>query len=208
MSLNIDTFKGAVSAGGGFAKTNLFVVQLPVNIPGAPPINSNTLNLICKGAQMPGRQILSSERTIGMKSIKTAYGFLTDDVSLTFHVMNDFKVKEYFEAWQQNVVNTTTQELNYFNEYTRDVDIKQLSKRSSSFQKLASGLVLADAIFELFGGDLLSDSQVAGLLNQTVHGVRLQSAYPTTLNGYELNNELDGMVELNVQLSFKNWRQL
>ena len=26
MSLNIDTFKGAVSAGGGFAKTNLFVV--------------------------------------------------------------------------------------------------------------------------------------------------------------------------------------
>ena len=114
MSLNIDAFKGAVSAGGGFAKTNLFVVQLPTNIPGAPSINSNTLNLICKGAQMPGRQILSSERTIGMKSIKTAYGFLTDDVSLTFHVMNDFKVKEYFEACQQNVVNTTTQELNYF----------------------------------------------------------------------------------------------
>ena len=208
MSLNIDTFKGAVSAGGGFAKTNLFVVQLPTNIPGAPVINSNTLNLVCKGAQMPGRQILTSERIIGMKSIKTAYGFLTDDVSLTFHVMNDFKIKEYFEAWQQSVVNTTTQELNYFNEYTRNVEIRQLSKRSSSFQKLASGLVLADAIFELVGSDLLSDNQVAGLLNQTVHGVRLQNAYPTTLNGYELNNELDGMVELNVQLSFKNWRQL
>ena len=122
--------------------------------------------------------------------------------------MNDFKIKEYFEAWQQSVVNTTTQELNYFNEYTRNVEIRQLSKRSSSFQKLATGLVLADAIFELFGSDLLSDNQVAGLLNQTVHGVRLQNAYPTTLNGYELNNELDGMVELNVQLSFKNWRQL
>ena len=157
---------------------------------------------------MPGRQILTSDRIIGMKAIKTAYGFLHDDVSMTFHVMNDFKIKEYFEAWQQSVVNTTTQELNYFNEYTRNVEIRQLSKRSNAFQKLANGLILADAIFELFGSDLLSDSQVAGLANQTVHTVRLQNAYPTTLNGYELTNDLDGMVELNVQLSFKNWRQL
>lgn len=208
MSLNIDTFKGAVSAGKGFAKSNLFVVQLPTNIPGAPVINSNTLNLVCKNIQMPGRQILTSDRIIGMKAIKTAYGFLHDDVSMTFHVMNDFKIKEYFEAWQQSVVNTTTQELNYFNEYTRNVEIRQLSKRSNAFQKLANGLILADAIFELFGSDLLSDSQVAGLANQTVHTVRLQNAYPTTLNGYELTNDLDGMVELNVQLSFKNWRQL
>ncbi len=208
MSLNIDTFKGAVSAGRGFAKSNLFVVQLPTNIPGGPVINSNTLNLVCKNIQMPGRQILTSDRIIGMKAIKTAYGFLHDDVSMTFHVMNDFKIKEYFEAWQQLVVNTNTQELNYFNEYTRNVEIRQLSKRSNAFQKLANGLILADAIFELFGSDLLSDSQVAGLANQTVHAVRLQNAYPTTLNGYELTNDLDGMVELNVQLSFKNWRQL
>ena len=115
MSLDIDNFKGAVSAGGGIARSNIWMVQLPTNIPRAPTINSNTINLICKNVTMPGRQIVTADRMIGMKPFKTAYGYLTDDVSMTFQVLNDNKIRDYFYAWSELVVNTQTKELNYFN---------------------------------------------------------------------------------------------
>ena len=98
MSLNIDEFKSAISSGGGLAKSNLFLVSLPTNIPGQPIISSRTLNLICKDVVLPGRQITTNERVVGMKPVKHAYGYLEDDVSMTFHVLNDYKIKTYFEA--------------------------------------------------------------------------------------------------------------
>lgn len=208
MSLDIDNFKGAVSAGGGIARSNIWMVQLPTNIPRAPTINSNTLNLICKNVTMPGRQIVTADRAIGMKPFKTAYGYLTDDVSMTFQVLNDNKVRDYFYAWAELVVNTTTKELNYFNEYTRDVKIFTVKKRSTTATKVANALVIADVIVELLGGDLLTNSQVSALMTNSTGAVRLENAFPTTLNGFELNNDADGLIELNVQLSFKDWRNI
>lgn len=208
MSLDIDNFKGAVSAGGGIARSNIWMVQLPTNIPRAPNLNSNTMNLICKNVTMPGRQIVTSDRMIGMKPFKTAYGYLHDDVSMTFQVLNDNKIRDYFYAWSELVVNTETKELNYFNEYTRDVKIFTIKKRSTTATKIANALVIADVIVELLGGDLLTNSQVSALMTNASSGVRLQNAFPTTLNGFELNNDADGLIELNVQLSFKDWRNI
>ena len=38
-----------------------------------------------------------------------------------------------------------------------------------------------------------------------VYGCTLLEAYPTTMNTIQLNNEQDGLVEINVQLSYTNW---
>src|SRR6056300_370708 len=107
MAASIEDFKGVVAAKGGIARSNLFLVTLP-SLPGA---TTRELNILCKDLQLPGRQIMTQERQIGMKTIKTPYGFAVDDVSMTFHVMNDWGVKTYFEVWQALAVNPLTYEV-------------------------------------------------------------------------------------------------
>ena len=39
-----------------------------------------------------------------------------------------------------------------------------------------------------------------------VYECTLIDAFPTTMNSIQLNNELDGLVELNITFSYTNWR--
>ena len=109
MPLSIDDLKGALRSGP--ARSNMFQVIMPA-LPGLVG-NTSELNLLCRDVQLPGRQVLTNERTIGMKQIKQAYGYAQDDVSMTFLVTNDYGVKTYFEHWQELAANTPTKELNY-----------------------------------------------------------------------------------------------
>ena len=88
---SIDDFKSEVGKAGGFAINNLFRVFLP-------PLkgDSRTMDVLCKAASLPGRQIQSQEHVIGLVNRKLANGYIVEDVSLTFYCMNDMKVKNYF----------------------------------------------------------------------------------------------------------------
>ena len=108
MPVSVDDLKSAVRSGP--ARANMFQVVMPT-LPGLVG-NTSELNLLCRDIQLPGRQVLSNERTIGMKQVKVAYGYAQDDISMTFLVTNDYGVKRYFEHWQELAANTLTKELN------------------------------------------------------------------------------------------------
>ena len=99
------------------------------------------------------------------------YGFLHDDVSLTFNVTNDYALKLYFEAWQARIINPVTYELSYKSNYAKNVNIHQLDHNEN-----------------------------------VIYTCKLLEAYPTTMNAIQLSDEQNGLVEINVQLSFKDWR--
>lgn len=209
MTLRIDDFKSQVGKGGGFAMGNLYKIFLP-------PIKGDAreMNLLCKAASLPGRQLVSMEKQIGLQTSKVAYGYAVDDVTLTFHCLNDMKVREYFETWQNLAVNNETYEVGYYNEYTHPVIIQHI-KKGTSFPikkkklfdsgKLPSSIAnrlprlgpldLAQGEFDLnavFGDDI-------------TYTLLLDKAYPTTLNAIELSD--DGqLLEVTVQLSYKNWK--
>ena len=121
--------------------------------------------------------------------------FVSDDISMTFYVMNDYTIREYFEEWQNRVVNQNTFEIGYNNEYTRDVTIAQLKR----------GTALELPIDKFFGLNVDIDTRSA---DSKVYECKLLGAYPTTMNQIELNNELDGLVQLNIQLSYRNWKKI
>ena len=123
MTLKIDDFKSQVGKGGGIAMGNLYKIFLP-------PINGDAreMNLLCKATSLPGRQILSTEKQMGLTVSKIAYGYANEDVTLTFHCLNDMKIKEYFETWQNLAVNQENQEIGYFNEYTHPIIIQAYKK--------------------------------------------------------------------------------
>ena len=71
MTASIDTIKATISAGGGIAKANNFLVELP-NFG-----STRTMNILCSGVNMPGQQITTVDRRIGMEFEKIAYGYLS-----------------------------------------------------------------------------------------------------------------------------------
>lgn len=198
--MSIELIKSKVSAKQGLARSNLFAITLP-NIPGID-VDEDELNVLCRDVTIPGRQLLSNERQIGMNLDKVAYGYAVQDVSATFLCLNDYYVRKYFETWQGLVVNPDTFELGYKNEYSKDVSIYQLSKNpeTSAYNPKKDPYAEPGRPSK---GFLKPDAS-----SKKVYGVKLEYAYPTSMNGIQLNNELDGLVELNVQFSYRNWTQI
>ena len=64
MTYSIDDLKGEF--GTGLARTSLWRVFLP-SVDGAFGITTRRLNVLCKSAQLPFRQILTNQRIVGMK---------------------------------------------------------------------------------------------------------------------------------------------
>jgi hypothetical protein len=210
MVQSIDQFKSLINNKNGLVRSNLFRVKLP-SLPGA---SSEEMNILCKDIQLPGRQILTNERQIGMQNVKVPYGYAVQDVSMTFHVLNDYGVKEYFETWQNLAVNQNRYEVGYqkgVGGYARQVEIEQfrkvkrLPRRFTNEFRSETGL--KQFLPKLSDFEIVQD--VFGLQDQlndlVIYKCKLIDAYPTGLNAIQLNNELDGVVELNIQMSYTNW---
>lgn len=137
MSYSIEQLKGEIGKGGGIAKANLYRVILPIipeiyiNLTGIALPTSRTLNILCKNAQLPGRQLLTTERTIGTVAQKVAYGFANDDVNLTFMGLNNYVARKYFEDWQHYALNQNSYEVKYKTQYAKTVTIQQLDMRDN-----------------------------------------------------------------------------
>lgn len=135
MTYSIEQLKGEITRGGGVAKGNLYRVILPViprifvNLSGVDFPLPQSLNVLCKNVNMPGRSLTTIDREIGVVNQKIAYGFVNDDVNMTFLGLNDFVVRKYLEDWQFYAMNPDTHEMRYKNEYARTVTIEQLDQR-------------------------------------------------------------------------------
>jgi len=147
MTYSIEQIKGEISSGGGIAKGNLYRVILPVipslflNQNGLSVATPQSLNVLCKSASMPGRQLLTHDRTVGAVNQKIAYGYANDDVSLTFMGLNNYTARKYFEDWQFYAMDQDTHEVRYKDEYAKNVIIQQLDHQ----HKVVYSVQLEDA---------------------------------------------------------------
>ncbi len=196
MASSVDEIKALVNTKLGFARPNRFLVTLP-NFGGGGLFGFFTggasgreLNILCSNATLPAKNIVTNDRRIGMEFQKMAYGFTVDDVNMTFYLMNDYGVKEYFDTWKDVVIDEGGMHSNYKNEYARTVTIHQLRQPLAGFSKQVGPIRFSGGI----GGG-------------TVYSVDLLEAFPISTSAIELNNELDGLVQMNVTLAYTNWRR-
>lgn len=204
---SVDQLKSLASSKLGFARTNMFLVELPTTFQGAGGFLSKLttlltsgvglgagggdLNLLCSSATLPGKQILTHDRLIGMERQKTAYGYAVDDVTLSFYTLNDYGTRKYFDEWRKRTLSESTNVAYYKNQYAKDIKIHQLRK---PIVNLGTDAGIFNINIGIGGG--------------SVYSVRLKDAFPTTINAIELNNELDGLVQVSVQLSYTNWESV
>lgn len=195
--MSVDQLKSLASAKLGFARQNSFLVELPTEFSNSSilsriaTLGANELNILCSNATLPGKQILTQDRRIGMEFQKVAYGYAVDDVTMTFYALNDYGIKKYLDRWMGSQINEETHTPAYKNTYQRDIRIHQLRK------PLVGKTIGAGPI-----------GLQIGLGQGTVYSVQLENAFPTTVSAIELNNELDGLVQVTAQFSYTKWKAI
>lgn len=175
-----------------------FIPSIPGLTPDAMP-NSRELNTLCRGTSLPGKQVLTVDRKVGMKNEKVVYGYGVTDVSMTFLMLNDYGVKNYFDEWYKLMLDDgmsadgqkTAQVVKYKSEYAKSIKIHQLRKAQLGFS-----------------GSLGPISANVGLGGGSVYSVELHEAFPITFNEITFSNDMDGLVELTVSFAFTNWKRI
>jgi len=208
MASSVDELKALANTKLGFARPNRFLVTFPTSFGGSGGIlgsvlgllniggggaSGRELNILCSNTTLPAKVTLTSERRIGMEFQKVAYGYAVDDVSMTFYLMNDYGVKEYFDAWRNSAIpedggNAFTS--NYKSSYAKSITIHQLRQPLKGFSRQVGPV--------RFG---------LGLGGGSVYSVELLEAFPVATSAIELNNELDGLVQLTVTFAYTNWKR-
>jgi len=206
MANTVDELKALANTKLGFARPNRFLVTLPTNFGGGGGLlqgiiglitgggggaSGRELNILCSNATMPGKITLTNDRRIGMEFQKVAYGYAVDDVSMTFYLMNDYGVKEYFDAWRNTAIPEEGRGAftsNYKSQYAKSVTIHQLRQPLKGITKQLGPIRFS-----------------AGIGGGSVYSVELLDAFPVSTSAIELNNELDGLVQLTVSFAYTNW---
>jgi len=72
--------------------------------------------------------------TLDYQSVRHAHklpnGYINDDVSMVFHLTEDYFVKRMFDKWTASIMDFERYRLRYQNEFTTDVVIHQLDKNN------------------------------------------------------------------------------
>ena len=213
---SVDKLKGVISEGKGLARANLFRIVLPSRIGGSKlpifgellnraivagtgALQSEDINMLCTAQNIPGRAIQMHDYQIGLPRKRVAYGFSIEDVTLAFRVPNDYRIKDYFDQWQDKAVGRNY-ELRFYKDYTEDVQLQALTKSPSvDYDRLLklsyAGLDNGSVAQVLFGGDAVT------------YTINLRQAYPSSVQAIEYSDNNQEMIQLNVQLSYKDWER-
>ena len=149
--MNIEDLKSTIAKKGGLAPSNRF------NVIFAPPavslLNLNVENIIgsvisgnfnagnllndprdlsilCKSVTLPGRTLSTFEHDHDRQQNKYPYTFIDEDVTMTFHLTNDYYMRNMLEQWQSGIFNTESYVTGFKNDYSVDVIIQQLNQKN------------------------------------------------------------------------------
>jgi hypothetical protein len=202
MTASLDKLKSVITSKGGIARPNNFLIELP-SIRG---VSSRDMNILCRNATLPGKQVLTHDRRIGMQFEKVAYGYAVDDVTLTFLLTNDYSVRNYFDAWRSVILDEEGQTVAYKNQYEQRVVIHQLANSVPSIFGTAS--INIGPISAGFSGGVGFPFDGNVNITTPVYSVELINAFPTTIGQIDFNNDADGFIEMQVQMSYTNWKKV
>tara|TARA_R110000796_G_scaffold79954_3_gene177165 strand:- start:4860 stop:5594 length:735 start_codon:yes stop_codon:yes gene_type:complete len=222
----IEQLKGKLIAKNGMAMSNQYSVELPTQVGLATKatkltgMSAKTANILCKNVSMPGKQVLTVDRQLGIFSEKVVNGFAIDDVSMTFYALNDYGARKYFDSWCKVMLgelpyvtktpdgNTSVETIAAAARKENEVNDSNLPQGTVGYKE---DYVASIKIHQLrkpimrVGFDIGPLSIDFDLLGASIYSIELIDAFPTTMSSIELSN--DGqLVECTIQFSYTNWR--
>ena len=145
------------------------------------------VNAFCKAITMPDRTMKTEEVINGPGA---PYHIVTDhtygDLSATFYADKYLRERMYFELWQKAAFNDRSNNYNFYDNYTSDIDIFNLGQ-----------FALSDGTQE--------DPRER---DDVTHGVKLYDCFPTSIGSPQLSydsGEGGGIVEFTVTFKYRYW---
>ena len=188
---SISEIKSSITFGGGVARSNKFLVTLPSLGAGGPIgfLGARNMNILCRSAQLPGKQILTHERRIGMEFGKVAYGYAVEDVTLTFLETSTLPIRRYFDTWRDLILDEDGQTAAYKSDYQKRIIIHQLA------------MPVPIGAFPI-------TNEIPVDVQASTYSVELVNAFPTSITSIDYNNDADGLVETTVAMSYTNFKRI
>ena len=125
MNFSTTGLRSILEKHGGFSRGHKFKVTFS-----NPPITSTNLRnlqLLCETASFPTRSAATSEHQIYGPVYQIPYRFTYTEISMNFMLTEDFFVKDFFDKWQEKIVDSTTGDLGYYEDYVSDIVISKYS---------------------------------------------------------------------------------
>ena len=192
LPVSIDTMKSTINRRGGVARGNRFAVYvshpskgmnsllkfdpatLLSNLVSGDGVNigdfisdPRDMFLLCQTASLPGKRITTTEATHNHHRTKKPYSMMTEEVSMSFLLTNDYYVKKYFDSWQNMIIDDSSEhyKTSYKRDYSTDVTIQQLSTSNDfipaySIQLLNAYPIQVSSVELSNGGDGLLEVSV------------------------------------------------
>jgi hypothetical protein len=118
INLDASTLLAGLISGGGLSIKNF------INDP-------RDISMMCKSTSMPGRQISTAEHAAHKEQHKYITGYIDEDVTCEFHVTQDFFIRNMFDNWMAQVLDSETYTVSYKVDHVADVVIQQLDKQNN-----------------------------------------------------------------------------
>ena len=99
---------------------------------GIPFLTGDRINFMCEVATFPGRTFATKEVQHLGPYRKTPYSNIFADATFTFRVGRDMYEKQYFDIWQNMIMDPITHEFGYYSDFITDIEVRQLSTQDSS----------------------------------------------------------------------------
>lgn len=129
----------------GMMKPNKYRVEfnLPKGLPANPGVrthqwadtanirrfnneNAESVSIKCHTATLPQRSMQTIETVMNGAPFRVPVGSLYDPVTFSFYADSRADSRQFFDLWQNTVTNTTSNTMNFWNEYVSDIKIVTL----------------------------------------------------------------------------------
>jgi hypothetical protein len=81
------------------------------------------VSMFCDQVQIPGLNYNTAPNLTYGETREAPYQRMYDNLSLSFYVDNEMKVKKYFDDWQYSIQNPVTRSFNYYANYIKPIQI-------------------------------------------------------------------------------------
>lgn len=86
------------------------------------------INIKCHTTNFPQRNLVTSERLQNSSAFRVPYTQAYDPVTFSFYADATADTRRYFDLWQNSVINVRSNTLNYYYEFTANVEMWNLDE--------------------------------------------------------------------------------
>jgi len=190
MPISISEFRTKINLNKSVTPVNRFEVRFKNSLD--QTYNPENLSFFCEIAELPGRNLLTTEERMYGPIRKIAYGSSYVETNMTFLCTNNGMLeKRYFDEWMDNIIHPTSFDTNYYENYTKEIDLSIFTETNE--------LVYFCTFYEAYP-TLVSGISLNAAAKDDYAKINVTFSYRYWLRNSDQNTNLDTILDTNFEM--------